>query len=201
MSEQLGSGTGAPKVRRLTDAVRRVRTAETERLDAVADLHDAERARLGMLADELAGVFGEVPTDDVFFICRVDTGTPPRLWVDPTTHVVIGRDRRTYRLLKDTRLGRTVLHETADLQAMADQVTDYMAERTVERERALESDFLLRKMAAASTGPAPRGQAPADGRDTEPARRGSSFVWGLIAFLFGLSAGVFGLFAYAWLMT
>lgn len=201
MSEQLGSGTGAPKVRRLTDAVRRVRTAETERLDAVADLHDAERARLGMLADELSGVFGEVPSDDVFFICRVDTGTPPRLWVDPTTHVVIGRDRRTYRLLKDTRLGRTVLYETADLQAMADQVTDYMAERTVERERALESDFLLRKMASATLVGAPRGPAPLQGREAEARPRGSVFVWGLIAFLFGLSAGVLGLFAYAWLMA
>ncbi|WP_181707370.1 hypothetical protein [Chthonobacter rhizosphaerae] len=204
MSDQLGNSTSAPNVRKLTDAIRRVRIADTERLDAVADLHDAEKARLGMLAEELAGVFADIPADDGYFICRLDAGQPPRFWIDPTTHVVIGRDRRTYRLLKDTRLGRVVLVETGDPQAMADSVTDYIAERVVERERALESDFLLRKMGAAAMASAtrpdltvrPREQAPDGARSG-----GSTLIWALIAFLFGLAAGVAALFAYAWFLT
>lgn len=135
-----------PKVRRLSDAVRRVRVAEAERMDAFADLHDAEKARLEMLAEELAGVFAEIARDDDYFIVQLTGGSPPRLWIDPTAHVVIGRDRRTYRFLKDTRLGRVVLAETANLQSMADSVTDYMAERVVERDRAKDSDLFLARL-------------------------------------------------------
>lgn len=135
-----------PKVRRLSDAVRRVRVAEAERMDAFADLHDAEKARLEMLAEELAGVFAEIARDDDYFIVQLTGSSPPRLWIDPTAHVVIGRDRRTYRFLKDTRLGRVVLAETANLQSMADSVTDYMAERVVERDRAKDSDLFLARL-------------------------------------------------------
>ena len=60
-----------------------------------------------------------------------------------TSFVVMDRDRRTYRFLKDTRLGRTVLLETANLNDMADVVTNYVAERIIERERAMEGDGLI----------------------------------------------------------
>ena len=153
---KLGDG----KVRRLSDAVRRVRIAESERSDAYADLHEGDRARLELLAEELAGVFSELPADDAYFICKVAGSTPPRLWVDPTTHVVMARDRRSYRLLKDTRLGRLTLNESADLDQTADAVTDYIAERLIERSKHDEAepqqelwkaDLIVR----ASTGPAP----------------------------------------------
>lgn len=203
--EQSGEGQ---KVRRLSDAVRRVRVAEAERTDAFADLHEAERARLEMLAEELAGVFGELPADDDYFICQVNGGHPPRLWIDPTSHVTIGRDRRTYRFLKDTRLGRVVLTEHADIGVVADAVTDYVAERVVERDRAKDTDQFLARLklaflpqqpgrpaadraavvaAAASSGAADRGVT-----------RRSTALWALIAFLFGIAAGALGLVAYAW---
>ena len=215
-NDQNGNGQ---KVRRLSDAVRRVRIAEAERMDAFADLHDAEKARLGMLADELAGVFGEIPVDDDYFLCQVGGGNPPRLWIDPTSHVVIGRDRRTYRFLKDTRLGRIVVHESADLASVADVVTDYIAERVVERDRSQETDVLLARMRlavlpAAATAraaspaqpareaqPAPggNGDAPAAAASLPADRRGATGLWMLIAFLFGIAAGAAGLIAYAWL--
>ncbi len=215
-----------PKVRRLSDAVRRVRVAEAERMDAFADLHDAEKARLGMLTDELAGVFGEIARDDDYFIAQLAGSSPPRLWIDPTAHVVIGRDRRTYRFLKDTRLGRVVLAETADLGSMADSVTDYIAERVVERDRAKDSDLFLARLrlallprgsvmemqapppaaAAPSAQPAPpAAAAPAASRPVagawspRPAPGESAGLWMLIAFLFGIAAGAIGLIAYAWL--
>lgn len=201
-NEQGGDGH---KVRRLADAVRRVRIAEAERMDAFADLHDAERARLGMLADQLAGVFDEIPADDDYFLCQLGGGSPPRLWIDATTHVTIGRDRRTYRFLKDTRLGRVVLAETADLAAIADTVTDYIAERVVERDRLQETDLLLARMRSAamprSDRTEPADPAPATGAVAVHRARpagGSAFLWLLIAFLFGIAAGAVGLIAYAW---
>ena len=134
------------KVRSLKDALRKVRTAETERSDVVVELRDAERARLELLADELRGVFAEVPADDEQFIFTVAAGTPPRLWIDMTAFVVMGRDRRTYRFLKDTRLGRSIIVETAKLDDIADTITQYVAERIIERERAIEGDWLMKRV-------------------------------------------------------
>ena len=58
--------------------------------------------------------------------------------VDAITHVTLGRDRRTYRFLADTRLGRSVLAESPEIKPVADQVTRYIAERMVERQRLVE---------------------------------------------------------------
>lgn len=134
------------KVRSLRDAIRRVRTAETERSDVVVELRDAERARLELLAEELRSVFNEVPEDDPQFILKVAPGTPSRLWIDMTSFVVMGRDPRSYRFLKDTRLGRSVILESSSLDDMADTITHYVAERIIERERALEGDWLARRV-------------------------------------------------------
>ncbi|PIO99359.1 conserved hypothetical protein [uncultured Pleomorphomonas sp.] len=191
---QIGEG----KVRRLSDAVRRVRIAESERADAYADLHDGDRARLTLLAEELQSVFAELPADDPYFICEVAGSTPPRLWIDPTTHVVMARDRRSYRFLKDTRLGRLTLHESADLDAAADAVTDYIAERVVERERSLESDALVEKLRSVALDRRETAGEPAAGRTGD---RGSALVWALIVFLAGFAVGALGLVAYAWFMV
>ena len=188
---------GEGKVRRLSDAVRRVRIAESERTDAYADLHEGDRARLMLLAEELQGVFAEVPADDDYFICDVAGSTPPRLWIDPTTHVVMARDRRSYRLLKDTRLGRLTLHESADIDAAADAVTDYIAERVIERERALESDALVEKLRTVALDQ----RTGDDGTDGKHGDRVSSFIWALIIFLAGFAVGALGLVAYAWFMV
>ena len=52
----------------------------------------------------------------------------------------MGRDRRTYRFLRDTRLGRVVLAESHEIKPVADQVTRYIAERIVERQRMIDGD-------------------------------------------------------------
>src|SRR4051812_22417635 len=122
VSDQTDNGKN---VRSLTDAIRRVRTAEAERSDVVVELRDAERARLDILSDELKSVFAEIPPENEQFLFTVAAGTPPRLWIDMTSFVVMGKDRRVYRFPKDTRLGRTVILETATLDDMADCVTNY----------------------------------------------------------------------------
>ena len=188
---------GDGKVRRLSDAVRRVRIAESERSDAYADLHEGDRARLDLLAEELAGVFSELPADDAYFICKVAGSTPPRLWIDPTTHVVMARDRRSYRFLKDTRLGRLTLHESADLDETADAVTDYIAERLIERERAVESDALVSKLRTVALDR----REDAETAYERTGDRGSTLIWALIVFLAGFAVGALGLVAYAWFMV
>jgi hypothetical protein len=203
------SSEGNGKVRRLSDAVRRVRIAEAERSDAFADLHEADRARLGLLVEELQGVFAELPANDDYFICEIAGSTPPRLWVDPTAHVMIGRDRRTYRFLKDTRFGRIVLVESSDVHVVADAVTDYVAERVVERDRAQETDYMLARLRNAalpgrSQGKSASGAMPATSTEADEATReqkGSPWVWAVVLFLAGFAAGALGLVAYAWFMV
>jgi hypothetical protein len=49
----------------------------------------------------------------------------------------MGRDKRIYRFVQDTRFGRIVIAESHDVAVMVDAVTDYVARRLIERERAL----------------------------------------------------------------
>jgi len=189
-------GAEGKNVRSLTDAIRRVRTAEAERSDVVVELRDAEKARLELLADELRSVFAEVPDDNETFLFTVSGGTPPRLWVDMTAFVAMGRDRRTFRFLKDTRIGRTVILETTDVGDMADCVTNYVAERIVERERALEGDWLLNRIrrdeSKPKTGPAMLTEAATSLRDNQ------NLGWVAAAFLLGILIGAIVLFGWAW---
>ena len=55
-------------------------------------------------------------------------------------HVAMGRDKRKYRFVQDTRYGRKVLAESSEIPEIARAVTHYVARRMVERERALSAD-------------------------------------------------------------
>jgi hypothetical protein len=199
MSDTFDRG-GGNTVRSLKDAIRRVRTAEAERSDVVVELRDAERARLEMLADELRSVFAEIPAEHDAFALNIAGGTPPRLWVDMTSFVVMDRDRRTYRFLKDTRLGRTVILESDDIDAVADMITSYVAERIIERERAIEGDWVLRRNRQEEE-PARRrtvrnlASALMEPQAGPPDRRVTG--WMVAAFLGGLLIGMIALVAYA----
>ena len=124
--------------RRLSDAIRDVKNAAADRSDVVVELREASRTRLDLLAAELEPVFADVPSDIDLFDFTISSGLQPRLWIDAVSHVAMARDRRTYRFLRDTRLGRVVLAEDTTIKPVADQVTRYVAERIVERQRLLE---------------------------------------------------------------
>lgn len=200
MNDASGRNGPSSNVRSLSDAIRKVRVAESERTDVVVELRDAERTRLDMLADELRGVFAEVPEGDEQFVFQVSSGTQPRLWIDMTSLVMMGRDRRTYRFLKDTRLGRTVILETTDLDDMADCVTQYVAERIIERERAMEGDWLVRRIAQQDLPAKVEKGAPSLLRlQAEPREPGRVHPgWIVSAFLGGLLVGAAILLGYAW---
>ena len=189
------SDRGKGNVRSLADALRRARIADADRTDVVVDLRETERARLDILADELRGVFLDLPPEDDQFVNSVVPGNPPRLWIDATSFVVIGRDRRVYRFLKDTRLGRTVILETASLDDMADCITNYVAERVIERERAIEGDWLAKRSLGEGLR-RPSRLEPAARDALAPDNQGLG--WVLAAFLLGVLIGVAGLLGYAW---
>lgn len=124
----------------LKDAVREARIEAAERSGVVVDLRDADVARLDLLNDAIGPLFDEVPDDVDLFDRGVSKGDIPRLWIDVVAHVEMGRDKRQYRFVQDTRYGRAVLAESYEMPAMADAIKRYVARRLVERESALADD-------------------------------------------------------------
>jgi hypothetical protein len=170
---------------RLRDALRKARVDHAERTAVVVDLHDAEVARLELLNEALDPVFDEVPQRVDLFDRGISRGETPRLWIDAVAHVVMGRDKRVYRLVQDTRYGRKVLAESPSIPELVDAVTKYLAQRLIERERAL----------AADEPPAIR-----DPREEARLERRQKRRRALEAFLLGLLAGVAILVAAALLL-
>lgn len=168
---------------KLSEAVREVKNALADRDDVVVDMREAHRTRLELLATELAPVFSDVPSEIDYFDFALSSGLQPRLWIDAVSHVAMGRDRRTYRFLKDTRLGRIVLAESTDMKVVADQVTRYVAERLVERQRLMEGDI----KPIERSGPQTRTDAV---EATNSRRSGSLFLRGLGLILAGAVVGL-----------
>ncbi|HAT84928.1 MAG TPA: hypothetical protein DCS30_02545 [Rhizobiales bacterium] len=180
----------SPK-RSLEKAIRDVRLNDVDQDSVVVELGDTERARLELLNEALEEVRAELPEDMDQAILQIIPGRKQRFWVDLLAFVEMGRDKRTYRFVKDTRMGRVVIREGSDVDDIADQVTHYLARRIIEREKALESDDLMDKLGKTAAEPvtdlAQSQRAPA-------AKRSG----GLMMFLIGILFGAAGLLAYAW---
>jgi hypothetical protein len=161
----------------LTQAMRQARVEVAERSSVVVDLRDAELARLELLNEALNPLFAEIPGDVDLFDRGISRGDTPRLWIDSVAHVAMGRDKRIYRFLLDTRVGRRVLTESHDIAEIVQSVTTYVARRLVERQRALDEDpdFINRV--------APKAAAREYRR-----RRWRSFGWLVLGFLLGSAA-------------
>ncbi|MET0629422.1 MAG: hypothetical protein ABWY47_05295 [Xanthobacteraceae bacterium] len=127
----------AQQPQRLKDALRKARVDQAERTGVVVDLHDAEVARLELMNEALDPLFEEIPAEVELFDRGISRGETPRLWIDAVAHIGMGRDKRIYRFLQDTRYGRKVLAETVNIPEMVDAVTKYLAQRMIERERSL----------------------------------------------------------------
>lgn len=123
---------------RLKTAIRQAKTAQADRLDSITDIREADIARLELLVQDLQTVFDAVPPQDEQWDFCLSHGMQPRLWLDASAFVMIARDRRSYRFVRDTRLGRVVLSESADIKIISAAVTRYIAGRIVERERLMD---------------------------------------------------------------
>ncbi len=131
------------RVRSLREAVNKARIADADRGDALEERRQSEQVRLDLVIRELEGVFKDAAEKSDQFVFEISKGATPRLWIDATSHVVMANDIRSYRFVKDTRLGRIVLAETDDIGALADRVTSYIAERVIDQERAVEADWQI----------------------------------------------------------
>jgi hypothetical protein len=139
-----GKSNGLPLPRsRLKFALRRARLDEAERSEVIAELRGAEIARLEMLREEVAPLLAEVPQGIDFFDFGLVAGEHPRLFIDMIGFVEMGRDRRSYNFIQDTRHGRILLAESERLEPIVDAVTSYIARRLVEREKALAADMTV----------------------------------------------------------
>ena len=122
---------------RLRDALRQARIEAADRTGVVVELRDAEVARLEILNEALDLPFAEIPVGIEMFDRGISQGDTPRLWIDVVAHVVMGRDKRIYRFVQDTRFGRIVIAESHDVPVVVDAVTGYVARRMIEREHAM----------------------------------------------------------------
>lgn len=148
-------------------AMRRARSDDAERAGARAELRAARLGRLELLQDALQPLLAQIPPDvDMFDIALVPS-SDPRLFIDMIGFVEMGRDARSYLLRQDTRHGRIRVAESASLDTMVDAVTDYVARRLLERDKALASDARARTGAKWTEGQrrepgrdVPQGSAP-----------------------------------------
>jgi len=136
MSEASTSDGSESRPVRLREALRRARVEAADRTGVVVDLRDAEVARLEILNDALEPLFAQIPDQIDLFDRGISQGETPRLWIDIVAHVAMGRDKRLYRFVQDTRNGRIVIEESHEVPEIVRAVTDYVARRMVERERA-----------------------------------------------------------------
>jgi hypothetical protein len=170
----------------LKEAVRQARNELAERSSVVVDLRDAELARLELLNEALDPLFSEIGPEIELFDRGISRGDTPRLWIDAIAHVAMGRDKRHYRFVLDTRHGRKVLAESTEIKDLVDAITHYVASRLIERERALADDSGLLS-----------GKLLHDVRIAWRRRR-----WRMIrAFFFGLIVGCATLFAALWMLA
>jgi len=121
----------------LLAAIRRARIEEAERSEGQAELRGAEIARLEMLMDALQPVLQQIPAGIDLFDVALMPSAHPRLFIDMIGFVEMGRDRRLYRFVQDTRNGRIKIAESEKIDTIVKSVTDYIARRLVEREKAL----------------------------------------------------------------
>jgi hypothetical protein len=160
----------------LREALRRARIEAAERTSVVVDLRDAEIARLELLDDALDTLFADVPAEIELFDRAISRGDSPRLWIDAVAHVHMGRDKRVYRFVQDSRFGRRVIAESGVLADIVAAVTNYVARRMLEREHALSGQPASVAM---------------------PVRR--SRGRGVLTFLFGMVVGIGMVIAAAWM--
>src|SRR5450755_1669492 len=181
MSDAQDSGTNAvseTRPIRLRDALRQARIEAADRTSVVVDLRDAEVARLEILNDALDPLFDQIPEQVDLFDRGISQGDTPRLWIDVVAHVLMGRDKRIYRFVQDTRFGRIVIAESHEVVTIVDAITDYVARRMIEREHALVATPV------------------AEPAVVEPPRRGR--FW---PFAFGFVVGALALFGLALLAS
>lgn len=222
IKKEMEAGEIERRVHDLANAMNKIRTAQADRDDVVVEMKHTKVSRLELLRDDLQPVLDDIPYDNEMFDFALKKGETPRLWIDVTSFVRMGADGREYEFVKDTRMGRVILGRGGSRKKMGAHITDYVAERLLERERMIEGDWLsLTHMMDARNAGSDRQSAPDKVEKTDVGDKDSAsklskqerdvqtiqsvvnkpqhstlslFVW----FLTGLVAGAGVLFILAW---
>ena len=181
--------------------IRRAKLDNAERSSVIAELRGAEFARLELLRDALEPVFAQVPAAAELFDHGLVPGEKPRLFVDIVAFIEMARDRRLYRFIQDTRGGTIVLAESDKIEAMTQEVANYLSRRLIEREKALSAPHLPHLPNAAWTAEPPMESMDAapplpPGDAMAPRRRNAAFWQVLLTLLIGLVLGAALMLAY-----
>ncbi|NDA46588.1 MAG: hypothetical protein EBY21_04780 [Alphaproteobacteria bacterium] len=139
-----------PHTPNLADAIRRARIEDAERSDVITNLRNGELARLESLREALIPIFEQIPDMPDLFDMGIMPSARPRLYIDMLGFVEMGHDRRVYRFIQDLRHQRLTLAESDRIDHIVQAVTDYVARRLIEREKALAHDSLSAATPAAT---------------------------------------------------
>jgi len=142
IKKEMEAGEIERRVHDLANAMNKIRTAQADRDDVVIEMKHSKVSRLELLRNDLQSVQDDIPYDNEMFDFALKKGDTPRLWIDMTSFVRMGADGREYEFVKDTRMGRVILGRGSSRKKMGEHVTDYVAERILERERMIEGDWL-----------------------------------------------------------
>jgi hypothetical protein len=129
------------RVHTLARAVRRARLDNAEQSAALIDLRLAEVTRLEIVQEALGDLFQQIPKECDIFDLAISQGERPRLFIDYLGFIEMDHDKRVYCFMQDTRYGRIKICESDRVDPIIAAVTDYVAHRLVEREKALTIDY------------------------------------------------------------
>jgi len=167
---------------RLKTAIREARLAQVEHSDAMADLRAADMAHLELLGEELKPVLDELPPHAEQFDFQIIGGGQPRMWIDMLAYIRMGRDRRSYQVMKSTRTGRKLLFEGTDVKTVGKAITDYIALQLIEREKAIAAEDEV------------------DAREAQQRRDGGGYR-NLTSFVLGFVLGAAAVMLIKWLVS
>ena len=167
---------------RLKDALRKARIDAAERTGVVVDLHDAEVARLELLNEALDPLFAEIPAEVDLFDRGISRAARRRGY--GSTPSPTSRWGATSASIASCRTPATAARcwpRSCNIPEIVEAVTKYLAQRLIERERAL-ADNGTRRSATSR----PRGVARAPARVAgAPSARSCSACWRASAILVG----------------
>ncbi len=122
----------------LATAMNEARAALAGREEAVEEARGSAFARLQALRAKLAPLYAAIPRDVELFDLGFVTPEKPRLFVDIIAYIEPERGGGAgLRFVQEGRSGRRLLIETEDEAALIGEITRYVAQRLVLRERAL----------------------------------------------------------------
>lgn len=128
-------GNGDGRVAGLDRDVRRARLAQAAHFDALVEIRDAQTLRLAALSDELDKTLRQDARLKALLPLQLDSGFPPRLWLDNISYVEMQPDPRTFRLVRQDTSSHVTVAESRNMRDIIGRIRTYAAHRLVETER------------------------------------------------------------------